>query len=129
MPLSAKTFARGLTRSFRAAGRGIELALKGERTFRVMTACALLVLAAVFLLPLLPSERLLLLLVTGLVLVLELLNTAVERFTDLVKPRLSLYVRDVKDLMAAAVLLASIMSATIAALILGPHVVSILLSV
>jgi undecaprenol kinase len=123
------TFLRGLSRSFRAAGRGIEIALKEERTFRVMTACALLVIAAVCLLPLTATERLILLLVTGSVLVLELLNTAVERFTDLVKPRISSYVRDVKDLMAAAVLLASCLAAVIALVVIGPHLVSILLSV
>jgi len=124
----ANKFLAGLTRSFRAAGRGVQIALNEERTFRVMTACALLVVAAICLLPLATSERIILLLVTGSVLVLELLNTAIERFTDLVKPRLSLYVRDVKDLMAAAVLLASGIAAAIACLIIGPHLISIFLS-
>ena len=124
----ANKFITGLVRSFRAAGRGVQIALKEERTFRVMAACALLVVAAICLLPLAKSERVILLLVTGSVLVLELLNTAIERFTDLVKPRLSLYVMDVKDLMAAAVLLASGIAAAIAGVIIGPHLISIFMS-
>jgi diacylglycerol kinase len=122
-------FMRGLNRSFRAAGRGVGTALREERTFRVMTACALFVFIAICLLPLAVAERLLLLLVTGFVLVLELMNTAVERFTDLAKPRLSPYVRDVKDIMAAAVLIASGVAIVIAAVILVPHITSVFFSV
>ncbi len=122
-------FIKGLMRSFRAAARGIEVALREERTFRVMAASALVVIGLICLLPLSLEQRLLLLLVTGTVLVLELLNTALERFVDVTKPRLSPYVRDVKDLMAAAVLLASGIAAIIAAVILGPYAISFLLHV
>jgi len=119
-------FYSGLTRSFRAALRGVETALKEERTFRVMAACAILVFIAVCLFPLSTMERTLLLLVTAFILVLELMNTAVERFADLAKPRLSPYIRDVKDLMAAAVFIASCIAAAIAFLILGPHLLEAL---
>jgi diacylglycerol kinase len=122
-------FFSGLRRSFRAAARGIAVALREERSFRVMVACALIVIALICLLPLSVAERLLLLLVTGTVLVLELLNTALERFVDVMKPRLSPYVRDVKDLMAAAVLLASGVAAIIALVILGPYAVLFLMNV
>jgi diacylglycerol kinase len=86
-----------------------------------MVALALVVVILVSTLPLASGERLMLLLVTGLVLVLELLNTMVERFVDLMKPRLSAYVRDVKDLMAAAVLVAAIFAALIGLMILLPY--------
>lgn len=86
-----------------------------------MVALALVVIILVSTLPLASGERLMLLLVTGLVLVLELLNTMVERFVDLMKPRLSAYVRDVKDLMAAAVLVAAIFAALIGLMIFVPY--------
>lgn len=116
-----KKFMKGMNQSFHAAWRGFLRAFKGERTFRVMVALALVVVILVSTLPLASGERLMLLLVTGLVLVLELLNTMVERFVDLMKPRLSAYVRDVKDLMAAAVLVAAIFAALIGLMILLPY--------
>jgi diacylglycerol kinase len=115
-------FSKSLTQSFRAAWRGLLRAFKGECTFRVMTAAALAVIILVCTLPLGSAERLMLLLLTGLVLSLELLNTMIERFIDLLKPRLSDYVRDVKDLMAAAVFTASFFAALIGILILAPYV-------
>jgi diacylglycerol kinase len=112
----------GLKQSFRAAARGILVTFKEERTFRVMTAAALLMIAFVTVLPLAAWERVLLLLLTGSVLVLELVNSMVERLVDLLKPRLSAYVGEVKDLMAGAVLVAALFAAVLAILILLPHV-------
>ncbi|MBD3251674.1 hypothetical protein GF380_04460 [Candidatus Uhrbacteria bacterium] len=112
---------KSMEASFGAAWRGFLRAFKDERTFRVMVVCALIVFMLVATFPLSDSERLILILVTGLVLVLELVNTMVERFVDLMKPRLSAYVRDVKDLMAAAVLVASVFAALIGLMIFVPH--------
>ncbi|GMU25287.1 diacylglycerol kinase [Patescibacteria group bacterium] len=123
-----KRFSTGLTNSFRAAWRGIMLAIRNERTFRVMLAAAFLVIALVSTLPLATAERLTLLLLTGFVLVLELLNTMVERLVDLLKPRLSAYVRDVKDLMAAAVLVAAGFALLTAVLVFAPHIRALLSS-
>ncbi len=111
----------GLLQSFRAASRGILTAFKAERTFRVMVAATLAVIVLVVVLPLATWERVLLLLLTGAVLVLELVNSMVERLVDLLKPRLSAYVGEVKDLMAGAVFVASILAAILALLILWPH--------
>jgi diacylglycerol kinase len=117
---------RGLTHSFRAAARGIFVAFKSERTFRVMVAMGLLMLALIAVLPLAAWERVLLLLLTGAILVLELVNSMVERLVDLLKPRLSAYVGEVKDLMAGAVLMASLFAAVLALLILLPHLPTLL---
>ena len=61
------------------------------------------------------------LLATGSVLVLELLNSMIERLVDLVKPRMHGYVHDIKDLMAATVLLASLFAFAVVSLIVWPH--------
>lgn len=111
----------GLTQSVRAATRGILVTFKEERTFRVMVAAALAVVVLVTVLPLAAWERVVLLLLTGAILVLELVNSMVERLVDLLKPRLSAYVGDIKDLMAGAVLVASLVAAILAGLILWPH--------
>jgi undecaprenol kinase len=112
----------GLSSSFRAAWRGLLVAFKGERTFRVMLGMGLLVVAIIAVLPLHTWERVVLLLSTATVLVLELLNSLVERLADLLKPRLSVAVGEVKDLAAAAVLTASICTAVVGLIILLPHI-------
>ncbi len=119
-------FMKSISRSFKAAWRGLLHAFKNERTFQFMIAAALVVFILLAILPLSSSERLIMLLVTGLVLVLELLNTMVERLIDLLKPRLSTYVKDVKDLMAAAVLIAALFACIIAVVILFPHLASLI---
>ncbi len=111
--------------SFGHAWRGLRLAFRTERSFRLQIAAALAISILLFLLPFRDWERVVLLLAMAAVLVLELLNSMVERFVDLVKPRLSLAVRDIKDLMAAAVLLSSLFAAVIGALILWPYLSAI----
>lgn len=56
------------------------------------------------------------------VLVLEIVNTVVEKFIDLLKPRMHHYSGAIKDMMAAAVLLAAIGAVVIGVLIFYPYV-------
>jgi diacylglycerol kinase len=115
-------------RSFTHAWRGLRLCFRTERSFRLQIAAALLAISAMVVLPLASWERLLLLFVIMLVLVLELLNSSVERMVDLFKPRLDEYARDIKDLMAGAVLLASLFSLMTGLIIFAPHVWTAFLS-
>lgn len=112
---------KGVTESFSHAWRGLRLAFATERSFRIQVAAALVVIALVVIFPLVGWERILLLVATAAVLVLELVNSTVERLVDLFKPRLHAYVRDIKDLMAAAVLVASAFSLVVGLLVLWPH--------
>lgn len=108
-------------KSFRAAGAGIMLAFREERSFRIQVGAAIIVLGLMAWLPLKPWEYIILTLCIGLVLVLELLNTIFERFADMVKPRLHSYVEVIKDLMAGAVLIMSVAAAAVGAIIFVPH--------
>ncbi|MDO8584216.1 MAG: diacylglycerol kinase [bacterium] len=108
-------------RSFGHAFRGFAFAFRMERNFRVQVAVGACVLAAALLLPFAPWERVILFAMIMAVLVLELLNTGMERLIDLLKPRLDDYVKDVKDVMAAAVLLASVFAVMIGVVIVWPH--------
>jgi undecaprenol kinase len=110
-----------IAKSFSNAFKGIFLAFRTERSFRLQLLIGLIVLVVSFISPITRTEQVLLFLCVGAVLVLELLNSSVERLVDLFKPRLHEYARDVKDLMAGAVLLASICSTLIGIAILGPH--------
>ncbi|MFA5185892.1 MAG: diacylglycerol kinase [Patescibacteria group bacterium] len=107
--------------SFSHAWRGLRLAFSTERSFRIQVAVALVVILLVSLMPFSPWERVILLVATSAVLVLELLNSTVERLVDLFKPRLHPYVRDVKDLMAGAVLVASIFALIVGLMVMWPY--------
>lgn len=114
--------------SFVHAWRGVRVAFRTEQSFRIQSAFALMVFAVMWIVPLQAFERVALLLAIAAVLVLELLNSMVERMVDLFKPRLHDYVRDIKDLMAAAVLLASAFAAFIGIMILWPHALAVFAS-
>lgn len=107
--------------SLRHAWSGLLLAFSSEKSFRLllMASCGVFVIIA--LLPLKDWERVMMLLATGSVLVLELLNSMIERLVDLVKPRMHGYVHDIKDLMAATVLLASLFAFAVVSFIVWPH--------
>lgn len=55
-------------------------------------------------------------------LVLELVNTIVERFADLLEPRIHPYVHVIKDLMAATVVVAAASAVIIGFMIFLPYV-------
>ena len=67
------------------------------------------------------GERVILFLVIMEVLVMELLNTVVERVVDILKPRIHPYARLIKDLMASTVLLSAILAIIIGWIIFLPH--------
>lgn len=112
---------RRLFKSFHYASRGIAVAWRSEQSFRVQVFAALVVLLLIwwFALPLWQAVALLLLII--LVLTLELINSILERFVDVFKPRIHPMVQEIKDLMAGAVLIASLGALVVGALILGPY--------
>ena len=118
--MKSPSFARSLSRAW----TGLCIAFKEERSFRVHVAMACAVFTCLAIFPLELWQRCLLLVVTMGVLVLELINSSVERLLDLLKPRLSSYVGEIKDLMAGAVLLASLFAAIIGLFVLGPYFLS-----
>lgn len=101
--------------------RGLGYVVHHEPNFRIQLVTAFLVIVAGFAFSISRMEWLVIFLVISSVLVLELLNSAVEILVDLVKPRLHEYVRLVKDIMAAAVLIASIVAVVAGLLIFIPY--------
>jgi diacylglycerol kinase len=79
------------------------------------------VLAGVALLGVERKDFVLILLITGVILSLEIVNSVVERLLDIAKPRLHNYVRAIKDLMAALVLIGGIIAALAGVMILFPY--------
>lgn len=113
-------------RSLRFAGRGVVSLARQEQSFRVQLLAAAVVLILILVFQLKRSEIALLLVVTTSVLVLELLNSAVERLVDLFKPRIHRYAEEIKDMMAGAVLVGSFGALLVGLLVFWPYFLEIL---
>lgn len=110
-----------LLQSFRYAWRGLVMVWREEQNFRVQSFSAVVALLLAYAFRITRTELFFLVLVSMIVLVLELLNTIFERFTDFFSPRLQHIAATVKDVMAAAVLMASVGALVIGVLIFWPY--------
>lgn len=112
---------KNIIKSFGYAIRGLAYVVRRERTFQIHLIATLAVLFFIYYYPLKNWEIIVLIMMVALVLILEIVNTAVEKIIDVLKPRIHFYVQIVKDLMAAAVLLASIAALIIGIFIFWPY--------
>jgi undecaprenol kinase len=113
-------------KSFRHAARGLKYVIIHEKNFQNEIAMALVVVVAMIFFQVTRAEMIVLFLVISGVLVMELFNTVVERVVDILKPRVHPYARLIKDLMAAGVLVSSILAVIIGLLIFVPYVMEMM---
>lgn len=106
---------------FKAALKGILVAIASEVHFRFHLVAAFVVIIAGVLLKVTKNDWLWLSVAIGLVLTAELFNTAIESLVDLVSPEQNPLAGKVKDISAGAVLIASITAAVIGLAILWPY--------
>jgi len=109
---------RPFSRSLGWAAAGVIEATRRERNLRLHWLAAYLVLAAGLLMDFLPGDWLWVTLAVTLVLVTELVNTAIEAAVDLAGDRPDPAARLAKDAAAGAVLVASIFSLVVAGLVI-----------
>ena len=107
--------------SFSYAINGFKVALN-EKHFKVHLLAVVVVTAAGFYFHITQTEWLICLLLFALVISLEIVNTSIERFVDLVSPEHNPKAGQVKDLAAAAVLVAAIASVIAAVLIFSKYI-------
>jgi len=117
---------QSLISSFVNAFNGLAYFFIRERNGRIQGVSALLVTAVAGLLRVSPAEWLVILLCIGAVLSLEMLNSAIEKMCDLVTTDYNPVIKIVKDVAAAAVLFASIISIIIACIIFLPKIFALL---
>ena len=108
-------------KSFTYAWTGIKEAVRRENNIRVQLILAVVVFLAAATLHLNRYEDMALTFAVGMVLVLELTNTAIEKLVDHLHPHEHSEVAFVKDVLAGSVLVASIVALIIAALVFYPH--------
>jgi diacylglycerol kinase len=109
-------------RSFRHAWRGLRYAVLNEKNFQNELAVGILIMIAMVYFHVTRAEMVVLFLVIAGVLIMELLNTIMERVVDILKPRVHPYARLIKDLMAASVLVSSILAIIIGLIIFIPYI-------
>jgi len=102
---------------FRNAFRGLYVFSRTTRHLFIHVIVALMVITAGFYFHVSGIEWALLIFAIGLVMISEVLNTAIEIDIDLTSPEYHPYARDTKDVAAAAVLL-SVFAAVIVGLII-----------
>jgi diacylglycerol kinase len=99
--------------SFGWARKGITTVWKEERNFRIEFVIAVIVILAAFVREFTPVQWLFLIIAIALVLLAEIVNTAIEDICDMIEPNMSPAIGKIKDMMAAYVLFSSIVAAVI----------------
>lgn len=121
-----KTGKNPLYKSFGYAFEGISAGIRGERNMKIHCFAAMCVIVAGVLFHISVTEWCICLVLFGLILSLELVNTAIEAVVDLVTEDKKPLAKLAKDTAAGAVLIAAVMAAMAGLLIFVPKLVSFL---
>ncbi|RBW70511.1 diacylglycerol kinase family protein [Bacillus taeanensis] len=113
--------------SFRYALEGIWYAFKNERNFRIHTAAVIVVLVMAKIFALSVMKISILIIVIGIVLALELMNTAIECVVDLASPDYHPLAKIAKDTASGAVFIFSIVAVIIGVLFFIPPILRLVL--
>lgn len=111
-----------LIKSFKFALEGLKTAITKGRNFRIQVFLGMLAVALGLFYKISPSEWLDLILIIASVLILELINTAIEEIVNMVSPQLQERAKIAKDVSAGAVLIASIAAVCIGGLVFLPRI-------
>ena len=108
-------------KSFRYAAQGFIYIVRYEHNARIHLIISGVVLIMGFLLHIKRVEWVLVLICMGFVLTAEMINTAIEKLSDMVSPQKNEQIRVIKDISAAVVLLSSIISMIAGLIIFVPY--------
>jgi diacylglycerol kinase len=109
-------------KSFQFAFEGISVAFSKGRNFKIQLGIGVFTIIFGLILNLSVVELLDITLTIAIVLILELLNTAIESIVDMVSPEIQPKAKIAKDVSAAAVLIASIAAVAVGAFIFLPKI-------
>jgi diacylglycerol kinase len=109
--------------SVRHARDGYAFSFIHERNMRIHTAIAVIALIVAIVIDLSAMETIFMFLAITLVIVSELLNTAIEKTVDLAMPGDHPLAKAAKDCAAAAVLICAVFAITVGMIIIGNHII------
>lgn len=118
---------QGFSNTFKNARKGMRIVLKSEINLRIHFCVALIVIAMAFLLDFSVEKMCILLLTIVVVIVAEMLNSAVEFALDAVfHNKYSRLVGMAKDISAGAVMFASVIAVVIGIILFGSAILELL---
>ena len=123
---SGKFSIRARIRSFKYAFRGLWWVLRKEHNFRIHLAFVVILIPLCILLRISLTEWALITLCIGLVLSMELVNSAIELLADKFSLKRDPVIGKIKDIAAAAVLISAIAAAAVGLIILVPKFIILL---
>ena len=106
--------------SFRFAIKGIKNLIINEHNARIHLTALLVVIGLGLFLKLELMEWVAITIVSGIVMLTELINTAIENLADIVEPKWNEKIGKIKDYSAGAVLVAAIVSVIVGGIIFFP---------
>ena len=112
--------------SFKYAYQGMFSALKTERNLKIHVTIMILVIIAGIVLKISKIEWIICIILFGLVIGGEMLNSAIETVVDIAMPDINPKAKFAKDAAAGAVLVFAIASAIIGFMIFGPKLIALL---
>lgn len=121
-----KGYRGSFTRSFFYALAGLLFVLRTERNIKVHVTIAILMIALSLYLNITKLEWLVLFLVIGGMLVIEIMNTAIENVVDLVTEDFHPLAKIAKDVAASAALVFACISVIIGVILFGPYLLAII---
>jgi diacylglycerol kinase len=108
-----------LVKSFIYATRGIKNVFLEEQNFKIQSVFGFLVIVLGAILKINYTDWAIVIVAITFLLTAEAINSAVERLADAVNPRMDNYVKEIKDIMSAAVFLASFAALAVVIIIFG----------
>ena len=111
---------RKMWQVFADAGRGIRMAVQSERNLRIHLAVIPIVVATGIIMGLSGMEWVAVVFSIGIVIVAELVNSALEYLADTVHPEVDPGIRNAKDVASGAVLIAVLAAVVVGVIIFLP---------
>lgn len=115
-----------LIASLKHALSGLKTLIEEEPNYAIHLSAAALAIVIGLALRINPAEWLALILAIGLVLVIETLNTSIENIMDFISTKRQPQIKRIKDLAAAAVLIAAITAMAVGLIIFLPKIIKLL---
>jgi diacylglycerol kinase len=109
-------------RSFGFAWNGLKILVREEHNARIHLFATLCVLVAGILLEISTLEWISVVLAIGMVIALEAVNSAIENLADFVSPERHNWIKKIKDLAAAAVLVGALAAFLVGLLVFVPRI-------
>lgn len=108
--------------SMKNAMNGLWMLIKTQKNFRIHICISLLVFISGFFFRLPKTEWLIIIILMGMVMSVEAINTSIELLSDKIEPEIDERIGKLKDIAAAAVLITAVSAATAGIIIFLPYI-------